>query len=211
MSPARRGWPIPAALLVLSVIPVGASLYRLADLAFAVPVAASARFHAVPIPVALHLAGAAVFMVLGALQLVPALRGRPWHRRAGRVAVVAGLAAALAGLWMTGTFPATPGNSDLLFGFRITAAVAWVVFLIFAVAAIRAGDVVRHRAFMLRALAMAFGAGTTVLTFGLWYGLTGTDTPVVNALAQAAAWAINLTIAEIAIARAHPRRAIQTV
>lgn len=68
----------------------------------------------------------------------------------------------------------------------------------------------RHRAFMLRALAIGFGAGTSVLTVGVWLAIDGDVTDHGNALGQAAAWAINLTIAEIAIARAQPRRATLT-
>lgn len=210
MTTHRLGWLIPAGLIFLSLVPVVAAVLRVADLALFASTPATARFHGAPWPVIVHVTGASLFLILGSLQLVPGLRARSWHRRAGKVAVVAGGLAALAGLWMTHNFPPEPANPDLLFGFRITAGVAWLVFLALAVSAIRAGDVLRHRAFMLRALAIGFGAGTTVFTFGLWYLVTGRDSPEVSALTQAAAWAINLAVAEYAIARARPRRAALT-
>lgn len=132
MTRSRSGWPVASGLLLLALVPVGASLYRLADLTLAAPVPDTLRFHAAPLAVLLHTAGGSLFMVLGALQLVPRLRAHGWHRWAGRLTIGAGLAAALSGLWMTQNFPAGPGNPDLLYGFRMTAGVAWAVFLVLA-------------------------------------------------------------------------------
>ena len=102
---------------------------------------------------------------------------------------------------MTQTFPHGATNDPMIYGFRMTAGTAWAVFLLMALAAIRRGDVAAHRAFMLRALAIGYGAGTTVITFGLWYGLTGIDSAQANALAQAAGWGLNLALAEWVIGR----------
>ena len=188
-------------LLTLALIPVGATVYRLADLAFWPATADTLRFHAAHWPVAVHITGGALFMILGALQLIPALRRHAWHRRAGRVAVVAGFLAAAAGLWMTLTFPAAPNNGPVLFALRLIAGTAWIVFLALAVQAIRQRQIARHRAYMARALAMAFGAGTTVITFGLWFAATGIDNDLTSALSQGAAWALNLALVEWALAR----------
>jgi hypothetical protein len=54
---------------------------------------------------------------------------------------------------------------------------------------------------MIRAYALGAGAGTTVITFGLWYLVTGEDTPQVSAMAQVVAWGINLAFAEWIIRR----------
>ena len=48
-----------------------------------------------------HIIGSSVFLLLGALQFVPSLRRRRWHRIAGRIVAPAGLASALSALWMT--------------------------------------------------------------------------------------------------------------
>ena len=49
---------------------------------------------------------------------------------------------------------------------------------------------------MMRAQAIALGAGMTVLTFGFWLLIGGQDSPQASALTQFAAWCINLTLAE---------------
>ena len=84
----RNGWPIAAGLLVLSIIPVAAGVVRLVSLATGATVTlANARFFAHPLPVQLHIVGASLFLVLGALQFWPGFRRRfpRWHRMAGRM------------------------------------------------------------------------------------------------------------------------------
>ena len=55
-----------------------------------------------------------------------------------------------------------------------------------------------HRAWMIRADALAFGAATHVFTIGIGQAIFG-DSELTNALMQAAGWVINLAIAERAI------------
>ena len=94
-------WRVPAGLIVLSAVPVGAGLVRLVRLAVGETVTVdNARFVASPLPVVVHVISATLFCVLGVFQFVPMLRrGRgPWHHMAGRWLVPFGLAAALSGL-----------------------------------------------------------------------------------------------------------------
>ncbi len=192
-----------AGLLLLAVVPVLGGILRISDLAFAEAITAeNARFFAAPVPIVIHIAGASLFLLLGAFQFVPNIRRRfpRWHRIAGRVALVAGLCAALAGIWMTTTYPAA-ANPDFLYAVRMTVGTAWAASLVLAFLAIRRRDIARHKEWMIRAYAIAAGAGTTVITFGLWYLMTGEDTPQVSAVAQAAAWGINLAVAERIIRR----------
>lgn len=205
--PAAPWWRsaafMSAGLLLLAAVPVIASILRLSDLAFAEAITdENARFFAAPISIVVHIAGASLFLVLGAFQFQPNLRGRfpRWHRVAGRSALIAGLSAALSGLWMTVSYPSA-ADTDFLYALRMTIGAAWAAFLILAFLAIRRRDIARHRAWMIRAYAIAAGVGTTVITFGLSYLITGEDTPQVNALAQAAGWGINLVVAEWAIRR----------
>ena len=84
----------PIALVALGTVPVIAGALRLVELSggtAALP--PDARYDATPLPVVLHIVCAAVFAILGAFQFAPRLgRRRPaWHRRAGRVLVLAGL------------------------------------------------------------------------------------------------------------------------
>lgn len=201
MSRLMPQWPIPAALIALILIPVAASVYRLADVTLAAPLAATARFHAAPVSILLHVTGASLFLILGLVQLMSGLRTRwrRWHRRAGKVALLAGLVAAVTGIWMTLTYPHAPEGSALLDAFRLVFGAGWALSLILAWRAIRRGAVPQHRAWMLRAYAIGMGAGTTILTFGLWYVLTGIDNAPATAWTQAAAWLLNLAVAEWAI------------
>ena len=72
--------------------------------------------------------------------------------------------------------------------------------IILGVTTIRRGDIAGHRAWMIRAYALAFGAATHVFTIGIGQAIFG-DSELTNALMQGAGWAINLTIAERAIRR----------
>ena len=77
--------------------------------------------------------------------------------------------------------------------------------LVLGVVAIRSRDVTRHRAWMTRAYALALGAGTQVFTVGFGEAVFGSGV-VRTDLMMAAAWAINLGIAEWLIRRPSARR-----
>ena len=91
-APAKAGsakWLV-AALLLLSAIPLAAGAFRLTQLAGGAEITpANARFFASPLPVVLHIVGAAVYAILGAFQFAPGFRRRRpgWHRAAGRLLV----------------------------------------------------------------------------------------------------------------------------
>ena len=113
----RKGWPIAAGLLALSVIPVAAGVVRLVSLATGETITlANARFFAHPLPVQLHIFGASLFCVLGVLQFWPGFRHRfpRWHRVVGRIAAPAGIVAGLSGLWMNQFYPYGPNDGLLL-------------------------------------------------------------------------------------------------
>src|SRR6187200_2989730 len=98
----RTEWLAPAGLIALSLVPIAAGAFRLRELTAGAQVtAANARFFDSPIPVTVHILGSSVFLVLGALQFVPSLRRRRWHRIAGRIVAPAGLLSALSAIWMT--------------------------------------------------------------------------------------------------------------
>ena len=67
----------------LMVVPMGGGAVRVASLVSGAEVTRdNARFFDAPVPVLVHIFGAAVFALLGAFQFVPSLRrgGRRWHR-----------------------------------------------------------------------------------------------------------------------------------
>ena len=199
-----RRW-VPFALLALSVIPVFGGTARLIELMGGPElIPTDSRFAASPVPLVVHIIGAIGYALLGAFQFSAGIRRRHrgWHRRAGRVLVVLGLAAAVSGLWMTLLYPFKEGTGELLFVFRLLASTGMGVSLVLGVTAVRARDIAGHRAWMARAYALGLGAGTQAFTVGFGEAALGTD------LSMGAAWIINLAIAEWFIRRPATRKRV---
>ena len=199
----RRGpsWAVPAALILLSLVPVIAGASRMTELAGGAAVTPqNARFFASPVPVLVHIVSVTMYSLLGAFQFVPALRGRRgWHRIAGGILIPAGLFAALSGLWMSAFYPLPDGDTDvpvrLLFGAAI------LVSIVLGVIALKNRDFVRHGAWMTRGYAIGVAAGTQALVILTWLLLFGPPDELTRALLMTAAWVINLAVAEYVIHR----------
>ena len=199
----RSGWPVPAALAALAAIPLIIGSLRLVQLAGGPElIAADERFATFPLPVVVHILGSAIYVLLGALQFVPRFRRRhrTWHRRAGRILIVAGLLVAASALWMTLLYPPKPGTGDLLFVLRLVFSSAMITCLILGFTAIRRRRILAHRAWMIRAYAIGLAAGTQAFTEGIGQALLGAG-ELQGDLAKAAGWAINLAVAEWVISR----------
>lgn len=206
MASRSSTWRVPLALVALAVVPVVAGSLRLIELfGGAAVMPPDARFDASPVPVVAHIVSAIVFAVLGAFQFSTRIRRRrpAWHRRAGRVLVVAGLGVALSALWLNQFFPREGASREVLYPFRIVFGVALVLTIITGFLAARRRDFARHRTWMIRSYAIALVAGTQVFTlgFGEIFFSPG-DLP--TALLMLSAWVINLSVAEWAI-RKRPR------
>ncbi|WP_030161475.1 DUF2306 domain-containing protein [Glycomyces sp. NRRL B-16210] len=204
-STPRREWLIAAGLLLLALVPSLAGAFRIGEIATGAPeTAENARFMQVPLPVVVHIAGALAYSILGAFQFLPRLRMRHlrWHRFAGRYLLVpAGLAVALTGLWMT-AFYDTPAIADGPVAVsRYIVGTLMLAFLALGVAAIARRDTVAHGAWMIRAYALAMGAGTQVLTAGGSMVLFGEPDALAHAVQLNAGWLINAVVAEWVIAR----------
>lgn len=203
----RTAWWVPASLIALAVIPVGAGTARLVEM-FAgsgvLPV--EPRFTAAPTPVVVHIVAATAYALLGAFQFSAGIRRRRpgWHRRAGRVLVPLGLAVALSGLWMTLFYAPKEGTGDLLYLFRLLAGSAMAVSIVLGFAAVRRRDIARHRAWMTRAYALALGAGTQAFTVGFGEAAFGSGV-VRTDLMLGAGWVVNLAVAEWVIRRSSAR------
>ena len=214
-APARRpgsrresSWRVPVALVALTTIPLVAGSLRLLEVAGGPQLLpTNPRIDASPAPLVLHVVAAAVFAVVGAFQFPTQLRRRhrAWHRRAGRILVGAGLAVAGSGLWMTLSYPDAPGGA-LLWTVRLVVGSAMATCIVLGFTSIRRRDVAAHRAWMIRAYALAVAAGTQAFTQGLGEGIFGTS-DLSTALSVTSGWVINLALAEWIIRRSGVRRA----
>ena len=84
-----------------------------------------------------------------------------------------------------------------------------VVSMVLGFTAIRRGDVIRHRAWMMRGYAIGLGAGTQVLTLLAGELIAGPPDEFSRALLMGAAWVINLAVAEWSI-RKRPAPPVRT-
>lgn len=205
----RKQWLVPAGLVLLGLIPIVVAVLRAFELLSGPEVTPdNARFVASPLPILAHVIGGPLYLVLGALQFVPALRrrGRPWHRVSGRVTLVSGLAVAGAGLWMT-LFEELPAyDGPLLNVIRVIVSTVMLSALLLAFAAIRRRDIPTHRAWMIRAYALGIGAGTQAFVFIPWELVVGEPDVTTRALLMGFAWALNAGVAEWVIRRTRTRR-----
>lgn len=204
------GWLVVAALLVLSAIPIAAGAFRLTQLAGGAEITpANARFFTSPLPVVVHIVFASVFAILGAFQFATGLRRRwrGWHRAAGRLVVISGLLVGLSALWMTLFYAHPVGDGVFLSALRLLFGSAMIVSIVLGYAAIRRRDITRHRAWMMRGYAIGLAAGTQTLTLLVGELIAGKPSELSRALLMAAAWVINLAVAEWVIRKRQAPRA----
>ncbi|MBW3563828.1 MAG: DUF2306 domain-containing protein [Acidobacteria bacterium] len=117
------------------------------------------KFNSNPGATLLHVMPAALFMILAPIQFVARLRSRhpAWHRWSGRFLVALAVPIAISGFYFGILMPFSgllESSGIALFG---------TLFLVAAIrgfGAIRAGDVVRHRAWMIRMVAVALGVSS---------------------------------------------------
>jgi hypothetical protein len=205
---AGRGtWLVPLGLVALAVVPIIAGSLRLVELSGGAAVLPAKPTS--PLPLVLHIVSASVYSVLGAFQFSAGFRRRKpgWHRVAGRFLVALGLVVAASALWLTISTPRFEGSGDLYFLLRLVFGSAMVLAIVLGFLAIRRRDVTRHRAWMIRAYAIALAAGAQVFTLGIGEAIVGKgDTS--NALFAGAGWVINLAVAEWVIRRRPARRVV---
>jgi uncharacterized membrane protein len=198
----RSLWPVPAVFFILGLIPVVAGGVRLVRLAESAP-----SLHPVPVLV-MHIFGASLFILGGAVQVWPMARARwpRWHRRAGRVLIVAALTLALAGLWMAFDPALRPIDGPLLLPVRLAVATAMVVCVTLGVVAIRRSNIARHRVWMIRTYALAMGTGLQVPLLVLVGSVVGPVEGMTRSLTMTAGWVLAVAVGEIILAGGLARR-----
>ena len=197
-------WLIPTGLILLSLIPIISGSLRLTQLSGGPElIPEAARFTGFPLPVILHIVAGILFSIGGAFQFLPALRRgkRSWHKMAGRLLIPAGFVLALAGLWMA-SFTALPaGDGPALRVIRLVFGTYMIVSLVLAVRAIVHRRFTVHGAWMTRAYALGVAAGTQAIFLIPGSILFGSANEPYRAFAMAAAWLVNLGVAELVIRR----------
>jgi hypothetical protein len=98
-------------------------------------------------------------------------------------------------------YSGAPGG-DLLWAVRLVVGSAMAASIVAGFAAIRRRDIPAHRAWMIRAYALAVGAGTQVVTQGIGEAAFGTS-DLSTALSISAGWVVNAAVAERVIRRTH--------
>jgi uncharacterized membrane protein len=200
---------LPGLLYLLTAIALLSSVIRLilsatltdADLPTLDPI--DSRYVAHAALAIAHVAPGLLFLVLGPLQFMPAIR-RNWprlHRASGRVFIVSGLVSGLLVLWLALALPAMGGMLALVGTWVFT--IYMLVSLVLAYTAIRARNVPRHRAFMIRAYAIGAGVATIRLVGGIGQGF-GLDLYTWFGVWLWVGMGINVVVAEMILARRWP-------
>lgn len=192
-------WLLPAALLLLLAVPLGAGLVRLVSLAGQPDLTpGNARFVENPLPMVVHILAVLIYGVLGAFQVTPGIRKRhpARHRAAGRWALPAAFLSVLSGLWLTHVYPAAPDDGPSLAAIRWVVGGAMLVFLVLGLRALLRREFAAHGSWMLRAYALGMGVATQFLDHVAWILVVGKPTGWARDSLMAAGWIINALLAE---------------
>ena len=156
----------------------------------------NARFAASAVVTFLHVVCGAIFLVLAPLQFSARIRDRhrAFHRWSGRVlaaaAIVTGVTALHLGVVVPHTGVGEVTSTAFFGGVFLTAIVC-------AVLAIRRGDVVRHREWMIRAFAIAAGVSTVRIVAIVIGQQLAAPVDELFGLSFWTGWAISLGVAEL--------------
>lgn len=201
----KSEWAVLVGLLLLSLVPCLGGFLRLIELMVGFEVIPyNPRVQASPFPVVAHLIGSIPYCLLGILQFLPSVRNAwpRFHRISGRIIILAGLLAAISGLWMTHfySFPVEL-QGPLLYWVRMLVGFGMIASLLLGLQAIFKRRVAVHKAWMIRAYALAQGAGMQVFTGISWMLLFGEALGFTRDILMALSWVINLCVAEVIIRR----------
>jgi uncharacterized membrane protein len=204
-APNKLEWLVPAALVLLALVPVTSGVFRVLELGTGATITPqNQRFFAVPLPIIVHSLGGIVFLILGAFQFAPRLRRQKpgWHKMAGRLLIPSGLVVALSGMWMA-HFNALPEyDGVLVYATRMLASGWMVLTVVPATVAIYRRDFTNHGVWMTRFYAIGSGGNTQVFTAApLFLFFPEYLNDLNRAISLGAGWVINLVVAEWVIRR----------
>ena len=202
-----RPIPLVLALAFCTFIPVMNGAVSVVQIPLGALPEDSMRLASVPVTFFLHSLGGVLFGILGPLQFFRALRMRfgTLHRLSGRVFVLAGAGLGLSGLALL--LQVESIRTGFLDAARGVFSLALIAALVLGVAAARAHDILRHRAWMIRAYAIGMGTGTVALIMFPIYLITGgPPMGLASDIVVVGMWLLNITLAEWVVWRlAFPR------
>lgn len=199
----NRQWVAPLLMAIVSLVPVAAGANRLFELKK--PGMSNglmmARYGGEYVELVLHIFAGVLFALLVAYQTVPESRScRPGHHRLiGRIAAGLGLIAALSGLWLIVGYPMSPLATQFGDSVRVFFDAALGGAIGFGVIAARRRDIIRHRAWMIRAFTIAIAGSTQAILIGTWFAIDGEPAPEAIAFLQTIGFLINFALAELRI------------
>ena len=201
---ARPLW-LAIFLLIATFIPIAAASVTMFQIAAGHLPESSIKFAVVPGSLFFHALGGVLFGVLGPLQFAGVLKRRfgRLHKVTGRVFVASGVLLGLSSLRLLAEFP--DASTWVLISARLASGLGLSLALIWAIVAIRQGNVARHRAWMIRAYAVGMGSATISFIMLPIFLITGKPVEGYAAdLLFVASWLINIAIAEWVIRKANP-------
>jgi hypothetical protein len=199
-NPIPSAWRTPLYLIGLSLLPFISSASRLISIGNqkAASDLSMSRFEGSWAMLVVHILSGSLFLLLAAFQFSPELRAnyRLWHRLAGKIAIAAGVTSGASGMMLILAYPQGELATSILDLVRVGFAAALIIFIIAGLMAIRRGDVIGHRAWMIRAFALAVAGTTQALVIGIWLGAVGPLTPQSATFLITLGFALNIAFAE---------------
>ena len=198
----QRPIPLVLGLAFLTTIPVLTALVQVVQIPTGTYPDDSARLAIAPVAWFAHVLAGVAFGITGPVQFVRALPHRfgALHRVSGRIFVVSGAVLGLSGLALLAQV--TSLRTPLADGARGLFGLALLGALALALAAIRDRDILRHRAWMIRAYAIGMGLGAVGLVFFPIYLVTGqAPTGLGSDLLFVGSWLMSILLGEAIIRR----------
>lgn len=193
---------VPAGLLIFSSIPIGIAVVEIVQIPLDLLPEDSRHLRGVPVRHFAHVVAGVLFGLLGPLQFGRVLAGRfgRLHRITGRIFVAAGALLALSSLALIWELPHS--TTPLVTGARLVFGLALAAALWQAMATIRVRNIVRHRAWMIRAYALGIGAtAVSFIMFPIYIATGAPPSGLLSDLLFVGAWIGTLLVAEVLIRR----------
>jgi uncharacterized membrane protein len=205
----RRPIPLVLLLAFFTAIPVLTALFDVLQIPSGAYPEDSAHLAVAPVSWFVHALAGVAFGITGPAQFVRAFRQRfgALHRVLGWVFVVSGASLGLSAFSLLAQV--TPQRTPLVDIARGLFGLALLIALALAMAAIRNRDVLRHRAWVIRAYAVGMGLGAVSLVFFPIYVITGqAPTGLTSDVLFVASWGLSIAFGEVVIrhlSRSPPR------